>query len=664
MFKRILIFITLLIHLSESIQCANELKVQLDACSTDTCKLRFLNLISESTDDINVWPAYTKRALLLAQELVHSPDSAIRKFAEIEMARAYNNSGLYQNYSGNIAEAHQLLLQGLELSKKHHQLKLESEILHNLGSLYFDLGESEVAQQYFIQSKSISETEGDTISVALSNSYLGMVALRAKNYTQAMQLFNQAEAIFKHKNQEVDYYKTLVNIGTVWLNQQMPDSAIAIYKAAEALCLKNNDEITAAIIYQNLGTIYFQKGNIAKALDHAMLAQKYALATGFPSDMAHAELLLSKIYHAKKEYALAYEHLVNYNTYNERVKGDEVKNAIRIEQVKAGVEKQMALQKAEQLQQMTLAEKEISKQRFTIRAFAIIAVLLTALVLVLIYAVRQQTRNKVALQKAYSKLKETQQQLIFQEKNASLAQFTSGIAHEMKNPLNFISNFSLLADETLDDLKNASTPEEQKDLQQLLSENLKIIKNHSARANTILNNMLQHARSEKLQPQPTDIIQICESALQTVYSDMVAGYPGFASHVIKDYQLSDPIINGVSQDLLRVMINLLSNAFYSVWQKAKQNELHSPEVKISICELPAQADSSKAIEIKVYDNGLGISEQFHSRIFQPFFTTKPANSGTGLGLSITYDIIKAHGGNISFESKEGIYAVFKMVLPR
>jgi len=260
--------------------------------------------------------------------------------------------------------------------------------------------------------------------------------------------------------------------------------------------------------------------------------------------------------------------------------------------------------------------------------------------------------SKDALQKSMEELKATQAQLIHSEKMASLGELTAGIAHEIQNPLNFVNNFSDVSKELLDEMKEAmekGDTEEAKEIMQDVIDNLEKINHHGQRAGDIVKGMLQHSRTSTGQKELTDINELCDEYLRLAYHGLRAKDKSFNAKFETNFDPSLPKINVVPQEIGRVILNLINNAFYAVSERKKLNEPgYEPEVIVS-----TRKERDK-VEIKVKDNGTGISEKIKEKIFQPFFTTKPTGSGTGLGLSLSYDIVtKGHGGELKVETKEG-----------
>ena len=274
--------------------------------------------------------------------------------------------------------------------------------------------------------------------------------------------------------------------------------------------------------------------------------------------------------------------------------------------------------------------------------------------------------QKEQLESTVEELKATQNQLVQQEKLASLGELTAGIAHEIQNPLNFVNNFSELNIELISELKEALASDDKVAARGLVEEilgditqNTEKINHHGKRAASIVKGMLQHSRTNTGQKETTDINALADEFLRLSYHGLRAKDKTFNADFNADLQLDLPNIEAVPQDIGRVFLNLINNAFYACSERAKNNpgEGYKPLVTVSTKALTGM------VEITVKDNGSGISEENLEKIFQPFFTTKPTGKGTGLGLSLAYDIItKGHGGSIEVQSTEGVGTTFVVKL--
>jgi signal transduction histidine kinase len=275
------------------------------------------------------------------------------------------------------------------------------------------------------------------------------------------------------------------------------------------------------------------------------------------------------------------------------------------------------------------------------------------------------------IEAAFRELKTAQANLIQAEKMASLGQLTAGIAHEIKNPLNFVNNFAALSVDLLAELKETAAPgfaaltEAQRaeidDVSAMLTGNLQKITEHGKRADGIVKAMLEHSRGASGERRTVDINTLVDEALNLAYHGARAQDQSFNMALERDFGDGITPIEVNPQDMTRVLLNLFSNGFYAASQRASSGEHRGFEPTLRVTTRAA----GDAVEIRVRDNGTGISVDIRDKLFQPFFTTKPSGQGTGLGLSITYDIVtKAHGGMITVDSKVGEFTEFLVTLPR
>jgi two-component system, NtrC family, sensor kinase len=279
---------------------------------------------------------------------------------------------------------------------------------------------------------------------------------------------------------------------------------------------------------------------------------------------------------------------------------------------------------------------------------------------------REKHRANKVLESTLTNLKSTQSQLIQSEKMASLGELTAGIAHEIQNPLNFVNNFSEVSSELVDEMKTemaTGNVQLATEISNDLKQNLEKINHHGKRAADIVKGMLQHSRSSSGVKEATNINALADEYLRLAYHGLRAKDKSFNATMKTDFDETIGNINVVPQDIGRVILNLITNAFYAVNERASNqqrttiNESYQPTVTVTTNKTGAK------IEIRVKDNGNGIPQKILDKIFQPFFTTKPTGQGTGLGLSLSYDIVKAHGGELRVETKVDEGSLFIVTLP-
>ena len=279
-----------------------------------------------------------------------------------------------------------------------------------------------------------------------------------------------------------------------------------------------------------------------------------------------------------------------------------------------------------------------------------------------------QARTK-ELAASLENLRRAQDRLIQSEKLASLGQLTAGIAHEIKNPLNFVNNFSALSRELLGELSQTlaiepfekTQREEAEDLIATVASNLDKVLTHGKRADSIVKNMLLHSREGSGERTSVNVNKMVEEALNLAYHGARAEKPGFKVTIAKSLDPEAGRVDLYAQEMTRVLLNLISNGFYATAKRRQNetNEAYEPTITATTCNL------GDRVTIAIRDNGTGIPEEVKAKMFNPFFTTKPAGEGTGLGLSLSHDIVvKQHGGKLEVATEPGEFSEFRIVLPR
>ena len=349
-----------------------------------------------------------------------------------------------------------------------------------------------------------------------------------------------------------------------------------------------------------------------------------------------------------------------------------------VNEIVYGGEKVKSLQKIISQEQQRQRKKEAAQIAYQnrLKQFGLLSGLGIFLLIAFILYRNNRQKQKVntELQNTLTQLKATQVQLIQSEKLASLGELTAGIAHEIQNPLNFVNNFSEVNKELLTEMNEEIEKENYSEVKAIAKdviENEEKINHHGKRADAIVKGMLQHSRTTSSTKEPTDINKLTDEYLRLSYRGLRAKDKEFNAEIKTDFDESIGNINIIPQDIGRVLLNLYNNAFYATNEKMKQAakdlsgfqnvtglQTYQPTVLVSTKK------ENGNIFISVRDNGNGIPQKIVDKIFQPFFTTKPTGQGTGLGLSLSYDIIKAHGGELKVETKEGEGSEFIIQLPQ
>ncbi|MEP7252831.1 MAG: ATP-binding protein [Ginsengibacter sp.] len=385
---------------------------------------------------------------------------------------------------------------------------------------------------------------------------------------------------------------------------------------------------------------------------------------------------LTKLDSAQGNYKNAYEHYKLFTIYRDSLAKQEAEKKTLQAKMQFEFDKKQAVAKAEQ------DKKDAEQKRIkNIQYFTIAGLVVLVLVILLIVFIQWRNNNEkkkanVLLQQQKEKaeetlveLKSTQSQLIYSEKMASLGELTAGIAHEIQNPLNFVNNFSEVNRELLAEMREEIVKGNYNSVTILakdVEENEDKINHHGKRADSIVKGMLQHSRAGTGQKEPTDFNALADEYLRLSYHGLRAKDKNFNAEIKTHFDDRIDKINIVPQDIGRVLLNLYNNAFYACAERSrgavndalqKKAPGYKPTVTVRTKKL------ASGVELSVTDNGSGIPQKAVDKIFQPFFTTKPTGQGTGLGLSLSYDIVKAHVGEIKVDTKEGEGSEFIVTLP-
>jgi signal transduction histidine kinase len=613
----------------------------------DTLKVNALLHLAEMQKQPDSLVEYVKQAQLLSEKLDYTKGKAdallvLSNLVGISMgtAQSIQNTltalSIYQSlkYLPGMAAAHGSL-QGSYRSIGDYRNSLN----HAFAAL--QLSETNDLKEEFLY-------PGHSIS-ALMNAEVGQTYVllnmldSASHFTKKAidrkELFNDAEWNFP-----VYLLATIQNI------QGNYPSALENYRKALPLAVLNEFFHDTLQIFSGMSTLFRNMKNFDSSIYYARMvamSQNPALET---KNLLEAIVNLADIYkmNGNKDSALKYGEL-SYalrDSIFSRDKDREIQN----------------ISFNEKLKQQELISSQL-KYKSKVQLYTLVSGIF---ILLLIAAIlwrnnRQKQKAKTEIEKAYADLKSTQAQLIQSEKMASLGELTAGIAHEIQNPLNFVNNFSEVNEELLKELKSEADKgnlEEVKAIAKDIEFNSEKINHHGKRADAIVKGMLQHSRTSSGQKESTDINALVDEYLRLAYHGLRAKDTSFNATVKTDYDESIGNINIIPQDIGRVMLNLINNALYAVDEKRKQNQNgYEPTVSVSTKKINGK------VEIKVSDNGNGIPQKVFDKIFQPFFTTKPTGQGTGLGLSLAYDIIRAHGGELKVETKEGKGAEFIILLP-
>jgi signal transduction histidine kinase len=440
------------------------------------------------------------------------------------------------------------------------------------------------------------------------------------------------------------------SVGNVYMHKGKLDSALLFYFASLQNSRSSNESINLGATQQKIAEVYEKLKLYDSSLYYVTNAFNEAQRTAQKSRLLESSNLLVKLYREMHKYDSAFY----YEDFATSIK-DSLYGIPKFKQLQLlMLSEQKRQQKIEQEQERYKNKTRMIALWSAIGVFLIIAFILFR------NNRQKQTTNKI-LENTLSNLKSTQTQLIHSEKMASLGELTAGIAHEIQNPLNFVNNFSDVNKELLIEMNNEidnGNLSEVRSLAKDVIDNEEKINHHGKRADAIVKGMLQHSRKSSGQKESTDINALADEYLRLAYHGLRAKDKSFNADLKTDFDNNIGKINIIPQDIGRVLLNLYNNAFYAIMEKKKQvGNGFEPTVSVSTKKINGK------VEIKVKDNGNGIPQKVLDKIFQPFFTTKPTGQGTGLGLSLSYDIVKAHGGELKVETTEGNGAEFIVILP-
>jgi signal transduction histidine kinase len=439
-------------------------------------------------------------------------------------------------------------------------------------------------------------------------------------------------------------------LGDAYADKGMYDSALFFYRKSVPIAQKGNILTELIDSYNNMAALYKMQNQSDSAMWFCKKVLSEKIEKSYPLGLLTTTNMLAEIYEAQ-------------NKPDSTLKF--IRMGLTIKDSLFSREKTMAIQnvafKEREKQKEIEAEKLQLQNR--LKMYSLLGGLFTALVIagLLFKNNRQKQKANQAIESAYQQLKSTQAQLIQSEKMASLGELTAGIAHEIQNPLNFVNNFSEVNKELLvemkDEIKKGNIDEVNALADDVIANEEKI-NHHGKRADAIVKGMLQHSRSGSGKKEPTNINALADEYLRLAYHGLRAKDKSFNATMKTNFDDSIGNINIIPQDIGRVVLNLINNSFYVVDEKKKSGiEGYEPTVSVSTKKL------GDKVLISIKDNGNGIPQKVLDKIFQPFFTTKPTGQGTGLGLSLSYDIVKAHGGELKVNTKENTGSEFIISLP-
>jgi signal transduction histidine kinase len=613
----------------------------------------------------------------LQKALLNAKEDTTRALILTQLAEAYRDriTDTSFNYAQN----------ALELSRQINYPRGESKALIILSYYFYNRGNLTQGLELGLKALDITRKYKLYQDQPYAMVRLGNIYMSLRNYKEALSYYHQSRDLSKNSTDTFIYAVSFWRAADAYYNMDMTDSALFNAKKAEDIAKTIGNNFVQIGVSHILGNVYAKRGDDELALQYYRKNQGGLAKVSLASYFRDQGMIDSAIFYAERAYDSSVKNsarqleLTSSLLLTSLYESKEPQKALHY--LKIAMNAKDSLYGAEKVVAVTSVafkekerENEIRNEQMAFRNSVKLYATLTGLILVIIIAllllrnIKHQRSTNLLLQqqknditKALSDLKATQSQLIQSEKMASLGELTAGIAHEIQNPLNFVNNFSEVNKELLlqlkDEIKKGNL-DEVNDLANDVISNEEKINNHGKRADAIVKGMLQHSQVSSGVKEPTDINALAVEYLKLAYHGQKAKDKYFDATLKNDYDPSAGQINIIPQDIGRVLLNLYNNAFYAVAEKKKSsNEGFEPVVTITTKKL------GNGIEVRVKDNGNGIPPKILDKIFQPFFTTKPTGQGTGLGLSLSYDIVKAHGGEIKAESNVGEGTEFIIQLP-
>jgi signal transduction histidine kinase len=671
------VFVIAMVSIARSQQSyIDSLKNVMHGCNSDTACMIVFGQIADIYSEINPDSAYhyADKMYLLTKKM----------HLKLEESIALNQMGYALLNKGNQPRALQNILSSIAICEDPKSEK-------NL------LPPSIIAIDEF-SDRSVSPRMQRITRLSRTLQYAGIVYQNAPIYEKAIEFYEKSVVLAEPMHNARMLSITYATIGRTYLSLKQTDSALFfLQKAYDNAVLANYNRYIGSILL-NIARVYVAKGDNEKAKEYfrwavaeseehyyyrGIVASDLALAD-INKNMGHVDSILYYVQHGlpvayylnapdllQRSYtALADYYKITHNS-DSAVKyqsliikiNDSLFNSKRVQEF------QNIDFEDQQRQQQVEAAKTAERVKF--RMWGLITGLAIFLVIVIVLYRNSLQRKKAnvllskqkdELENTLSKLKTTQSQLVQSEKMASLGEMTAGIAHEIQNPLNFVNNFSEVNGELLDELKeelSKGNVQSAIEIANDIKDNEGKISNHGKRADAIVKSMLQHSRTGSGKKELIDINALTDEYVRLAYHGLRAKDKSFNAKFETDFDSNVEPILVIPQEIGRVLLNLINNAFYAVSEKEKQvTSNYEPTVTVSTKRKPDK------VEIRVKDNGNGIPHKVLDKIFQPFFTTKPPGQGTGLGLSLSYDIVtKAHGGEFKVETKEGEGTIFIIDLP-
>ena len=559
-------------------------------------------------------------------------------------------------FLGNYPLALKLNFEALQMNREMKDINGEARTMSFIGITYLEFREYRLGLEYLLSANKLDKETHNQLMETFNLTTIANAYDLLKIPDSALYYSKLSNETYKGLTHGPLRSLILTRMGNAYLGLGKKDSALAYYQVALANSIKVNEKVNLSKIQRKIAGLFELTRQYDSSLYYARQSFRNGKQVIQPFELLEASELLTRLFYQGKNMDSAFYYQDVAKAMTDSLYGPQKFKELQL----------LMLQEQQRQQEIQQEQERYKNKTKMVGLWSAIGVFF--IIVFLLYrnnrhkqkANAQLQSQKEKIQDTLSELKATQSQLIQSEKMASLGELTAGIAHEIQNPLNFVNNFSEVNDELLKELNaeaDKGNLEEVKAIAKDITFNSEKINHHGKRADAIVKGMLQHSRSSSGQKEPTDINALADEYLRLAYHGLRAKDKSFNATMKTDFDNSIGKINIIPQDIGRVILNLINNAFYAVDEKRKQiGERYEPTVSVS-----TKKNNGK-VEICIADNGSGIPQKVLDKIFQPFFTTKPTGQGTGLGLSLSYDIVKAHGGEIKIETKEGEETVFSVIL--
>ncbi len=647
------------------------------SCFTQSKQQQLWNILKYKieTEQNDTLKADLLREIAFSYVFIYSDTAAFYANESIELSRRihYINGeatglsalGLALTVQGNFTAAMHYNYVFLNLAKAQHDTALIMDAYNNIMICYRDQEDYKEALKYGFMALAFSNSpKVDSTLNALTLGFISSVY--EKN--------NQPDSALYYGLKAIKFIRTWdwsglhLTLGNTYSKLGKNELSMRHYRKSIEVAEKSFVFIDLVDVYNKLAILYEENNNADSSLYFARKSIATEGIQNYPEGELRAVSQLARFYELHKQQDSAIKYLKRTDELRARL----------FNRQKTREAQSLAFN--ERLSQQELEAERVASENKR-RTYLLLSTMLISMLIILFFwrnnIQKQKAKNKI--EQAYNELKTTQQQLIQSAKMASLGELTAGIAHEIQNPLNFVNNFSELSTELITEMNveiDKGNTDEVKAIASDIKQNLEKINHHGKRADSIVKGMLQHSQKGSGQKEPTDINAMAEEYLRLAYHACLSGRQGclakditLNASFVTDLDKRIGNVNLVQQDISRVLLNLYNNAFYALSAKSSAEAIVKDEALANADGdyQPLVTLTTKRkedfIEISIKDNGNGIPENIMEKIFQPFFTTKPTGQGTGLGLSLSYDIVKAHGGEIKVQAKEGEGTEFLITIP-